>query len=50
MKKDTFTLSGSVDTYISTNVSTSEVGTVGTLSDVPANGFGLGMAKYCFFI
>ena len=47
-EKGTFTLSGSVDTYYSTNLSTSEVGTVGTLSDVPANGFGLGMANTVF--
>ena len=47
-EKGTFTLSGTVDTYYSTNLSTSEVGTVGTLSDVPANGFGLGMANTVF--
>ena len=44
----TFTLSGSVDTYFSTNLSTSDIGTIGTLTDVPANGFGLGMANTVF--
>ena len=37
-EKGTFTLSGSVDTYYSTNLSTSDIGTIGTLTDVPANG------------
>ena len=46
--KGTFTLSGSVDTYYATNLSTSGLGTVGVLSDVPANGFGLGMANTVF--
>ena len=47
-EKGNFTLSGSVDTYYSTNLSTSVSGTTGTLSDVPANGFGLGMANTVF--
>jgi len=47
-EKGTFTLSGSVDTYYSTNLSTSDIGTIGTLTDVPANGFGLGMANTVF--
>lgn len=46
--KGTFTLSGSVDTYYATNLSTSGLGNVGILSDVPANGFGLGMANTIF--
>lgn len=41
-------VSGSVDTYYSTNISNSELGTVGILSDVAANGFGLGMANIVF--
>ena len=47
-EKGTFTLSGSVDTYYSTNLSTSALGTTGVLTDVPANGFGLGMANTIF--
>jgi hypothetical protein len=47
-EKGTFTLSGSVDTYYSTNLSTSDLGTTGILSDVAANGFGLGMANTVF--
>ena len=43
-----FTLTGSVDTYYSTNLSTSAIGTNGVLSDVAANGFGLGMANTIF--
>jgi len=43
-----FTLTGSVDTYYSTNLSTSAIGTNGVLSDVTANGFGLGMANTVF--
>ena len=46
--KGTFTLSGTVDTYYSTNLSTSDIGTTGILSDVAANGFGLGMANTIF--
>jgi hypothetical protein len=41
-------VSGSVDTYYTTNLSTEELGTTGILSDVPANGFGLGMANVVF--
>jgi hypothetical protein len=41
-------VSGSVDTYYSTNLSTGAKGTNGILSDVPANGFGLGMANTVF--
>lgn len=46
-KKDesNFKFNGSVDTYYTTNVSTSSIGTTGILSDVSANGFGLGMAN-----
>jgi len=49
-KKDEIklTLTGSVDTYYSTNLSTSAIGTNGILSDVTANGFGLGMANTIF--
>ena len=46
--KGTFTLSGSVDTYYSSNLSENSLGTVGVLSDVPANGFGLGMVNTVF--
>jgi hypothetical protein len=41
-------VSGSVDTYYSTNLSTGALGTTGILSDVDANGFGLGMANTVF--
>ena len=47
-EKGTFTLSGSVDTYFSSNASKNSIGTVGVLSDVAANGFGLGMANTVF--
>ena len=47
-EKGTFTLSGSVDTYFSSNLSSSDIGSVGVLSDVDANGFGLGMANTVF--
>jgi len=43
-----FRLTGSIDTYYTTNLSTSEIGTNGILSDVTANGFGLGMANTIF--
>jgi len=43
-----FSLSGSVDTYYSTNLTTSGLGTTGILSDVTANGFGLGMVNTIF--
>jgi hypothetical protein len=43
-----FTLSGSVDTYYATNLSTPSLGTTGVLSDVTSNGFGLGMANTVF--
>jgi hypothetical protein len=46
--KGTFTLSGSVDTYYSSNLSENSLGSVGVLSDVPANGFGLGMVNTVF--
>ncbi|WP_232734650.1 outer membrane beta-barrel protein [Polaribacter sp. ALD11] len=46
--KGNFTFSGSVDTYYSSNLSKNSLGTVGVLSDVPANGFGLGMANTIF--
>lgn len=47
-EKGTFTLSGSVDTYFSSNLSSSDLGSAGVLSDVGANGFGLGMANTVF--
>ena len=43
-----FSVSGSVDTYYSTNLSTGALGTTGILSGVAANGFGLGMANTVF--
>jgi hypothetical protein len=39
------TISGSVDTYYSTNLTTGAQGSTGVLTDVPANGFGIGMAN-----
>ena len=47
-EKGTVTLSGTVDTYYATNLSTGAIGTTGILTDVPANGFGLGMANTIF--
>ena len=47
-EKGTFTLSGTVDTYYSSNLSKNSLGSVGVLSDVPANGFGLGMVNTVF--
>ena len=47
-EKGTFTLSGTVDTYYSSNLSNNSLGSVGILSDVPANGFGLGMVNTVF--
>lgn len=44
-KKNSFSISGSVDTYYTTNLSSNAIGTIGVLSDTPANGFGLGMAN-----
>ncbi|WP_139958585.1 outer membrane beta-barrel protein [Flavicella sediminum] len=41
-------VSGSVDTYYSTNLSTGALGATGVLTDVAANGFGLGMANTVF--
>lgn len=41
-------VSGTVDTYYSTNLFTSSLGTNGVLSDVKANGFGLGMINTVF--
>lgn len=46
--KGTFTLSGSVDVYHSSNLKKNSLGSVGILSDVPANGFGLGMVNTIF--
>lgn len=46
--KGTFSLSGTVDTYYSTNLSTAGLGSTGLLTDVPANGFGLGMVNTVF--
>ena len=43
-----FKINGSVDSYYTTNLSTSSIGTTGILSDVSANGFGLGMANLVF--
>lgn len=43
-----FKVSGSVDSYYTTNLFTSALGTTGILSDVAANGFGLGMANLVF--
>ncbi len=47
-KKNNFSFSGSVDVYGTTNLSENSRGTVGILSDVPAHGFGLGMANTVF--
>lgn len=47
-EKGEFTFSGSVDTYYSSNLSKQSLGSVGVLSDVPANGFGLGMINTVF--
>ncbi|WP_299057994.1 outer membrane beta-barrel protein [uncultured Polaribacter sp.] len=47
-EKGTFTLSGSVDVYHSSNLKSGSLGSVGILSDVPANGFGLGMVNTIF--
>lgn len=44
-EKGVFTFHGSVDTYFASNLTTSELGTIGILSDVAANGFGLGMVN-----
>lgn len=44
-EKGTFEFHGSVDTYFASNLTTSELGTIGILSDVAANGFGLGMVN-----
>jgi len=44
----TFTLSGTVDVYHSSNLKSNSLGSVGVLSDVPANAFGLGMANTIF--
>ena len=47
-KEGKFSLKGSIDTYYTSNLSTSVVGTTGILSDVTANGFGLGMINTVF--
>ncbi|MCL7754830.1 outer membrane beta-barrel protein [Polaribacter sp. Z022] len=47
-EKGTFTLSGTVDVYHSSNLKSGALGSVGVLSDVPANGFGLGMVNTVF--
>jgi len=44
-EESNFKFSGSVDAYYTTNLTTSTIGTTGILSDVLANGFGLGMAN-----
>lgn len=41
-------VSGSVDTYYSTNLTSGVLGSTGVLTDVAANGFGLGMANTVF--
>ena len=46
--KGTFSLSGTVDVYHSSNLKSGSLGSVGILSDVPANGFGLGMVNTIF--
>lgn len=46
--KGTFTLSGTVDVYHSSNLKSGSLGSIGILSDVPANGFGLGMVNTIF--
>ncbi|MDX6747644.1 outer membrane beta-barrel protein [Polaribacter sp. PL03] len=46
--KGTFSLSGTVDVYHSSNLKSGSLGSVGVLSDVPANGFGLGMVNTIF--
>tara|TARA_R110002049_G_scaffold25018_5_gene88255 strand:+ start:3121 stop:4101 length:981 start_codon:yes stop_codon:yes gene_type:complete len=46
--KGTFTLSGTVDVYHSSNLKDNSLGSIGVLSDVPANGFGLGMVNTIF--
>ncbi len=46
--KGTFTLSGTVDVYHSSNLKDNSLGSIGILSDVPANGFGLGMVNTIF--
>jgi len=47
-EKGTFKLSGTVDVYHSSNLSKESLGSIGVLSDVPANGFGLGMVNTVF--
>ena len=47
-EEGTFSVSGSVDTYYSTNLTTGAQGSTGILTDVAANGFGLGMANTVF--
>lgn len=44
-EKSPLSISGSVDTYYSTNLTTGAQGSTGVLTDVPANGFGIGMAN-----
>lgn len=46
--KGTFKLSGTVDVYHSSNLKSNSLGSVGVLSDIPANGFGLGMVNTVF--
>ncbi|WP_298780565.1 outer membrane beta-barrel protein [uncultured Polaribacter sp.] len=46
--KGTFSLSGTVDVYHSSNLKSGSPGSVGILSDVAANGFGLGMVNTIF--
>ena len=46
--KGKFNLSGTIDVYHSSNLRNGALGSVGILSDVPANGFGLGMVNTIF--
>lgn len=48
IKKENFKVSGTIDTYYTTNLFQSTKKTVGILTDKPANGFGLGMANLVF--
>lgn len=44
-EKSPLTISGSVDTYYTTNLNSPVLGSTGILTDVAANGFGIGMAN-----
>lgn len=47
-EKGSLTITGSIDTYYSSNLSKNSLGSIGILTDIPANGFGLGMANTIF--